>query len=95
MATKTTVTVCGSSIAPHTVFTSMKTVYNDSVFLDTMSAVAGATNTVNISSKSLAEDTASFSTTVQLVVGLGIFTILLPLVLMIAGLVVFLRRRHL
>ncbi len=95
VATTTKVAVCGSSYAPHSIFTSMSTADNEAIFLDSMSQITGVTNTVNISSKSLAQETISFSTTEQIFVGLGLFTVLLPLALLIAGLVVFLRRRHL
>ncbi len=95
VATTTKVAVCGSSYIPHQVFTSMSTSDNEALLLDSMAKITGNTTSVNISSKSLSEETISFSTTTQIFVGLGIFTVLLPLILLIVGLVVFLKRRHL
>lgn len=95
VSTTTKVAVCGSSYASHSLFTSMSTSSNEALFLDSMAQITGVSNSVNISSKSLAEETISFSPTTQIFVGLGLFTILLPLALLITGLVVFLKRRHL
>ncbi len=93
--TITKVGVCGSVYLTHDVFTNMNTTANEELLLDSMSGITGVSNTVNISSKSLATETISFSTTAQIFLGLGVFTILLPLALLITALVVFLRRRHL
>ncbi len=93
--TVTKVAVCGSAYLSHEVFTSMNTTANEELLLDSMSAITGIDNKVNISSKPLATETISFSTTTQIFLGLGVFTILLPLALLITGLVVFLKRRHL
>ena len=92
-ATSTKVGVCGSSYLSN--FTSMNTVFNDSLLLDSMTKITGVTNSVNISSKSLTEQTISFPASVVIGVGLIFFVILCPLSLLVTALIVFLKRRHL
>lgn len=94
-STVTKVAVCGSANSVYSYFLSMDTIQNENLFLDTMSTLTGVTNTVNISSKSLEAQTVSFSNTTQIFVGLILFTLLLPVGLLVYGLVVFLKRRHL
>lgn len=93
--TETKVAVCGSKTIPYAALTGMSTVYNEDLLLDSMAAITGVEGSVNISAKPMTSETISFSTTSQVFVGLGLFTIVLPLGLMIAGLVIFLKRRHL
>lgn len=94
-ATTTRVAVCGSSLMAYPSVLSMDTVENENLLLDTMSGLTGVANTVNISSKDLSTVTADFQPITAIVVGLGIFTVLIPLSLLIGGLIVFLKRRHL
>ena len=94
-ATTTRVAVCGSAMMAYSTVISMDTVENENLLLDTMSGLTGVANTINISSKDLSVATADFQPVTAIVVGLGIFTVLIPLALLIGGLVVFLRRRHL
>ncbi len=94
-ATITKVAVCGSKTLPYASLTSMSTVYNEDLLLDSMTAITGVEGSVNISAKPMTNETVSFSTTSQIFLGLGLFTVVLPLGLMIAGLVIFLKRRHL
>ncbi len=94
-ATVTRVMVCGSASAVYKDVTSITTTENENLFLDAMTELAGATNTINISSKSVENETISFAPLTQVLVGWGLFTVLLPLVLLLTGLLVFLRRRHL
>lgn len=94
-ATETKVAVCGSKTLPYAAITAMSTVYNEDLLLDSMSAITGVENTVNISAKPMTNETVTFSTTSQIFLGLGLFTVILPLGLMVAGLVIFLKRRHL
>lgn len=93
--TETKVAVCGSKTLPYAALAGMGTVYNEDLLLDAMTAITGVEGSVNISAKPMTNETVSFSTSSQVFVGLGLFTIVLPLGLMIAGLVIFLRRRHL
>ncbi len=94
-ATLTQVAVCGSETLPYASLSGMNTVYNEDLLLDSMTALTGVENSVNISAKPMTNETVSFSTTSQIFLGLGLFTVVLPLGLMIAGLVIFLKRRHL
>lgn len=93
--TETKVAVCGSKTLPYAALAGMGTVYNEDLLLDAMTAITGVEGSVNISAKPMTNETVSFSTSSQVFVGLGLFTIVLPLGLMIAGLVIFLKRRHL
>lgn len=93
--TLTRVIVCGSAYSMDDSLTTMTTVENENLYLDVMTALSGADDLINISSKSMEEETISFATTTQLWVGLVLFTILLPLILLLIGLFVFLKRRHL
>ncbi len=94
-ATVTKVAVCGSSTLPHEALTGMSNVHNKSLLLDAMNQITGTESTVNIFAKPMTNETISFATTTQLFVGLGLFTVVLPLSLLIIGLVIFLKRRHL
>ncbi len=93
--TSTKVAVCGSAYSALPAFLSMQTIENEDLYLDTMAGMTGMENTIVISSKSLETETVSFSTTTQIFVGLLLFTIALPVSLLVYGLVVFLKRRHL
>jgi hypothetical protein len=94
-STVTKVAVSGSAYSTLQAFLSMKTIENENLYLDVMSGMTGVENTINISSKSLETETVAFSTTSQIFLGLFLFTIALPVGLLICGLVVFLKRRHL
>jgi len=94
-ATVTKIAVCGSNSLPYAALTGMSTVENEALLLDTMTAMTGVESSVNISSKSMTNETISFATTTQIFVGLGLFTLVLPIGLLIVGLVIFLKRRHL
>lgn len=94
-AVSTKVVVCGSAEIAYDAHILTATNKNEDLLLDSMSKLTGSTNTVNISSKSMTEETISFSVTAQIFVGFGLFTVALPVALLIIGLVVFLRRRHL
>lgn len=93
--TITKVAVCGTNTLPYASLVSMSNVHNESLLLDTMNKMTGTVSSVNISSKPMDNTTASFDTTTQIFLGLGLFTIVLPLGLLIAGLIIFLKRRHL
>lgn len=92
-ATSTKVAVCGSSYLVN--FLSLGTVVNEELVLDSMTKISGYTNPVNISSKSLETVKIFFSSSDKIVYGDIIFSTVLPLGLLLSGLIVFLRRRHL
>lgn len=68
---------------------------NEELLLDAVNSVTGNENSVTITNKVLQTDYITFETTTQLIVGLGVFTIGLPLVVLLVCLVVFLRRKNL
>lgn len=75
---------------------SQASVSNEDLLLNTMNTMTGKeSDTINVSSKSLESETVTFTLGTAMVLGLGVFTIGIPAVVLIICLVVFLRRRHL
>lgn len=68
---------------------------NEGLTIEPLRTVCSIGNTIVISGKDLSADTFSVSTLTAQVVGLGVFTLGIPLVLVIICLVVFFKRRHL
>ena len=69
---------------------------NEQLMLNSLNVMTGTSaETIDISTKSLDNETIEFSDTTTLIVGLGVFTAGIPVVTLIICLVVFLRRRHL
>lgn len=93
--TVTRVAVCGSAYIPTPNFISVKTAENENLLLDTMSTLTGIVNAINISSKPIETTTVTFSATARTLVGLILLTVVLPIGLIVTGIVVFLKRRHL
>ncbi len=93
--TVTRVAVCGSAYIPTPNFISVKTAENENLLLDTMSTLTGVVNAINISSKPIETTTVTFSATARTLVGLILLTVVLPIGLIVTGIVVFLKRRHL
>lgn len=93
--TVTRVAVCGSAYVPTPNFISVKTAENENLLLDTMSTLTGVVNAINISSKPIETTTVTFSATARTLVGLILLTVVLPIGLIVTGIVVFLKRRHL
>lgn len=67
---------------------------NDSFLVSALNAVTGSEG-IAITGRSLDSETLSHSDLTAQIVGLWIFTIGLPVVMLVIGLVVFIRRRHL
>ncbi len=87
--------VCGSSMYFSGYLTDAAT-SNEDTFLNVFNGLAGNENTVSIPGKSVTAETLDFgSEMAKKVVGLGIFTIGIPLILLIIGITVFVRRRNL
>lgn len=75
---------------------SQANVSNEDLLLNTMNTMTGKeSDTINVSSKSLESETVTFTQAASTALGLGVFTIGIPVVVLIICLVVFLRRRHL
>lgn len=71
------------------------TLQNEELLLDAINSVTGNEDTVTISNKVITADTVTFSSTAQLVLGLGVFTIGVPVIVLVVCLIVFLRRKNL
>jgi len=87
--------VCGSSgmIGQYLSDTSSK---NEAAFSNVFNGLTGNENTVTVEGKSLSASTIDFgSEGVKKLLGLGFFTVLLPVGLLVWGVVVFLRRKNL
>ncbi len=68
---------------------------NESLAIEPLRTMCSLGDTVMISGKDLTTDSLMFSTLTAQVLGLGVFTLGIPLVLVIFCLVVFFKRRHL
>ena len=69
---------------------------NESAFIQTFDGINGNKTTVSIIGKSLSTATVDFgSEGVKKLIGLGLFTLLLPISMLVCCLVVFLRRKNL
>lgn len=68
---------------------------NEGLAIEPLRTICSIGNTIVISGKDLSADTFSVSTLTAQVVGLGVFTLGIPLVLVVICLVVFFKRRHL
>ena len=68
---------------------------NEELLLDTLNTMTGIENAITISSKTIESETVTFTNATALIVGLGIFTIGLPLAVLVICLVVFVRRKNL
>ncbi|MBP5303756.1 MAG: GldG family protein [Clostridia bacterium] len=87
--------VCGSSLY-FTQYLNDSAVSNQDTFLAVFNGLAGNENNVTVASKSLVSSSLDFgSEATKKSVGLGLFTIGLPVVLLIIALVIFLRRKNL
>lgn len=89
------VTVCGSQVMAYSDYVQNGNLQNEELLLDAINSVTGNEDTLTISNKVIDKDTVSFSNSVQVWVGIGVFTIGLPVVVLIVCLVVFLRRKNL
>ena len=90
---KTNVILSGSSQI--ILAASQANVKNENVLISALNAMTGVVDDINVSTKSLERDTITFSDSTTLIVGLGVFTVGIPVIILIICLVVFLKRRHL
>lgn len=74
---------------------SQANVKNENVLMSALGAMTGVVDDINVSTKSLERDTITFSDSTTLIVGLGVFTVGIPVIILVICLVVFLKRRHL
>ncbi|MDR1654583.1 MAG: GldG family protein [Treponema sp.] len=87
------VLAAGSSLALNRSILGSPNLSNSGYFLDTLGTLAGKADSIYIMDKSLGMDQLGISTGRSLLLG-AIFVALLPLGVLIAGIVVWLRRRH-
>lgn len=90
---KTNVILSGSS--QFIAAASQANVKNENVLISALNAMTGVVDNINVSTKSLERDTITFSDSTTLIVGLGVFTVGIPVIILVICLVVFLKRRHL
>lgn len=90
------VVVLGSSFAIFDSYISTDVFGNKAYFQDLVSALTGVDNNqVYIEEVATSSYDVVMSANLILIIGLGVFTIAVPLIILIIGLVIFLRRRHL
>lgn len=89
------VIVSGCSTIAYEQITSNAVFKNEELLLDAANTMTGADSGVTISNKSLSADTITFSGSAQLILGLAIFTVGLPIVVLVICLIVFIRRKNL
>lgn len=89
----TTVTVCGSASMPE--YAPNSSVKNEDFLLDLIHEITGYETDISISNKVIAKDVTEFKTGTQMILGIWVFTVGLPVVVLAICLVVFLRRRSL
>ena len=90
---KTNVILSGSSQI--ILAASQANVKNENVLISALNAMTGVVDDINVSTKSLERDTITFSDSTTLIVGLGVFTVGIPVIILVICLVVFLKSRHL
>lgn len=92
-AATTTVTVCGSASMPE--YAQNSAVMNEEFLLDVVHKITGYKSDIVISNKVIAKDVTEFKTGTQMVLGIWVFTVGLPLLVLVLCLVIYLRRRSL
>ncbi len=90
-----TVVVSGCPAMAYADFIQNGSFYNEELLLDTINSVTGHENTVSISNKILESDTVTFSADAIKIIGIGVFTVGIPVIVLVICLIVFLRRKNL
>lgn len=91
----TLVTVCGSAEMAYDLYVRNTTLKNEDLLLDIVHAVTGYETNLSISTKVIAKDVTTFTPGTQMVLGIWVFTVGLPVIILVVSLIVFLRRRSL
>lgn len=94
-AATTTVTVCGSAEIAYSAYIRNATLKNEDLLLDIIHSITGYEINLSISSKEIAKDVTAFTTGTQMVLGVWVFTVGVPAIVLVVCLIVFLRRRSL
>ena len=94
--TTTRVLISGSyDILNSDIRQSLSTVKNEDMFMGAFNQMMGNTDSIVVSSHSIDNKTLEYSGTAKMVLGFGVFTVTIPLIMLILCLVVFIRRKHL
>lgn len=92
----TDVLVFGSTTVVYDTVSSLPSACNEDLFMNTFRGLTGLESVISVSSRSLATDTIDFGgSLVPQVLGIGIFMIGLPVLLILIAIVVFVRRKRL
>ena len=90
-----TVVVSGCPAMAYADFVQNGSFHNEELLLDTINSVTGHENSVSISNKILDTETVNFSANAIKIVGVGVFTVGIPVIVLVICLIVFLRRKNL
>lgn len=90
-----TVVVSGCPAMAYTEILQNRSFYNEELLLDTINSVTGHESSISVSNKVLNTETVAFTPNASLILGIGVFTVGIPLIVLIVCLVVFLRRKNL
>jgi len=93
--TYATVMVCGSPTVAYSTYVENYVFNNEDFLLDTVRGMVNTDSAVNISTKNLSTESVVFDGSAQRILGLGVFMIGLPLLILVIGLIIFIRRIHL
>lgn len=74
---------------------SISTAKNEDMFMGAFNQLMGNEDSIVVSSHAIDSETLEYSDTAKTVLGLGVFTVAVPLIMIILCLVVFIRRKHL
>ena len=95
MAVEGRVLVSGCAAIAYSSYLQNSSLNNEELMLGAINEMTGVESTITISSKTISTDTVSFTNATALIVGIGVFTVGLPLIVLIICLVVFVRRKNL
>ncbi len=93
--TYSTVLVYGSPIVAYDTYLQNGAFSNEDFLLDNIKGMVSSDGAVTISTKNLSNETVVFDGLTQIILGYGVFIIGLPLLILIIGLITFIRRIHL
>lgn len=78
-----------------TVLSYISNAQNEAMFLETFNKISGAADSTTISSRSMSSSYLTYESSTALWVGIGVFTVAIPVITLAIGLIVFIRRRRL
>lgn len=90
-----TVVVSGCPAMAYAEFVQNRSFFNEELLLDTINSVTGHESSISVSNKIIDTETVAFTPNAQLILGIGVFTVGIPLIVLIVCLIVFLRRKNL